>query len=67
MGEPLIKFDYVIVSLTHTCAFYLPDLFLSLSSFKKCVPSHFLSLKMTLGKMDVGRGLRQQYHPFAGA
>ena len=50
MGEPLIKFDYVIVSLSPTCAFYLLHLLRSLS-FLFFIPFHSL-LKKNKAKED---------------
>lgn len=56
MGEPLIKFDYVIVSLSPTCALYLLHLLLSLSFLFKKIPFHslFKKKKIKPGKKDVG-------------
>lgn len=54
MGEPLIKFDYVIVSLSPTCAFYLLHLLLSLSFLFFFLFLSILSLKkIKLRKTDV--------------
>lgn len=53
MGEPLIKFDYVIVSLSPTCAFYRLHLLLSLSFFFISFPFS-LKKKKKLGKTDAG-------------
>lgn len=54
MGEPLIKFDYVIVSLSPTCAFYRLHLLLSLSFFFFISFPFSLKKKKKLGKIDAG-------------
>lgn len=51
MGEPLIKFDYVIVSLSPTCAFYRLHLLLSLSFFF-LFPFHSLLKKKKKARED---------------
>ena len=54
MGAPLIKFDYVIVSLSPTCAFYLPHRLLSLPFLLFLFLSTLSFKKMRLGETDVG-------------